>query len=255
LIWNCEGDKVYCSNGLSSSVSVIDCAQDSVLITIAVGEKPTGLVWNAINNKVYCANSDDNTVTIIDGIEDTVITTVQVGTEPHALLWDSTYNKIYVANYESDDITIIDGNTNQVLTTVEVGHWPRTMVLNSINNRVYVANYYGSSISVIKDVTGIKEIDTECEMLDTELRISPNPFKSFTIVCFYPPADHRLRLEIYDIVGRSVKTFKLKVRSKEPITIIWDGKDNSGKRLPAGVYFVKLDIGTWSMLEKVILLR
>ncbi len=37
--------------------------------------------------------------------------------------------------------------------------------------------------------------------------------------------------------------------------IVWDGYDDSGRRLPAGVYFIRLDAGDYKKIEKVVLLR
>jgi flagellar hook assembly protein FlgD len=37
--------------------------------------------------------------------------------------------------------------------------------------------------------------------------------------------------------------------------IFWDGKDDSGRRLPSGVYFVRLEAGDFKQVEKAVLLR
>jgi len=36
---------------------------------------------------------------------------------------------------------------------------------------------------------------------------------------------------------------------------VWDGKDGSGRRLPSGVYFVRLETDGFKKTEKAILLR
>ncbi len=37
--------------------------------------------------------------------------------------------------------------------------------------------------------------------------------------------------------------------------IKWHGDDQSGRRLPAGVYFVKLESSDYSEIKKVVMLR
>ncbi len=61
-------------------------------------------------------------------------------------------------------------------------------------------------------------------------------------------------LKIYDISGRLVKSFVL---SADPLvqTVIWNGDDESGRAVSAGVYFVKLTAGETEVVEKAVLLR
>ncbi len=38
-------------------------------------------------------------------------------------------------------------------------------------------------------------------------------------------------------------------------SVCWDGCDDAGRRLPAGVYFVRLESGDFKQVEKAVLLR
>ncbi len=63
-------------------------------------------------------------------------------------------------------------------------------------------------------------------------------------------------MRIYDVSGRVVKSFNLESYiMNQASRIVWDGSDDSGRRLPAGVYFVKLEAGGFNKVVKVILLR
>ena len=57
--------KVYCANGESDNVTVIDGATDSVITTITVGGGPSAFAWNPIQNRTYVANYWSNTVSVI----------------------------------------------------------------------------------------------------------------------------------------------------------------------------------------------
>jgi hypothetical protein len=39
------------------------------------------------------------------------------------------------------------------------------------------------------------------------------------------------------------------------MTVEWDGRDSSGRRLPPGVYFVRMKIENLSLSRKVVLLQ
>jgi hypothetical protein len=98
--------------------------------------------------------------------------------------------------------------------------------------------------------------------------VSPNPFRnkleiryeipdvSFEMVnepispISYPiSAD----LKIYDVTGRIVKQFNHLTNYQS--SVIWFGEDNSGRRLPSGVYFIRLETDGFKKNEKVILLK
>ena len=88
---------------------------------------------------------------------------------------------------------------------------------------------------------------------DALLRVEPNPFRHKLQIRF-TIQDSRFRmkkpqLSIYDASGRLVKSFIL------PTAISWDGIDDAGRRLPGGVYFVRLEAGDYAEINKVVLLR
>ncbi len=84
----------------------------------------------------------------------------------------------------------------------------------------------------------------------------PNPFNPETTITFTAPAPWKapVTLRIYDLHGRLVKTLlEGKLMSSGVHHIIWDGKDNSGKLLPSGVYFYKIVLGNFVAVRKMLL--
>jgi N-acetylneuraminic acid mutarotase len=98
------------------------------------------------------------------------------------------------------------------------------------------------------------------------LKISPNPFEQMTDIR-YQITDTNVRstlnvqhstisLKIYDSSGRLVKVFsKLSSAIGHPLSVTWFGKDNSGHQVPAGVYFVRLELTEKSITKKIIRLK
>ncbi|MEO0191078.1 MAG: T9SS type A sorting domain-containing protein, partial [candidate division WOR-3 bacterium] len=92
------------------------------------------------------------------------------------------------------------------------------------------------------------------------LVLVPNPFHQ-KIDIRYRIQDTGLKnqgvnLAIYDVTGRVVRTFNLASGIQEQVSsVVWDGCDDMGRRLPAGVYFVRLEAGDFKQVEKAILLR
>ena len=66
-----------------------------------------------------------------------------------------------------------------------------------------------------------------------------------------------ISLRIYDATGRLVRQFNhLTIQpSNHLTTVVWQGDDNSGRKLPAGVYFVRFEAGEFNNIEKIVLMR
>jgi len=70
---------------------------------------------------------------------------------------------------------------------------------------------------------------------------APNPFSSHTTLSFVLPAPAHVRLSIFDVAGRRVATLLDERREMGSHQVHWNGDDASGRRAPAGAYFVQLE--------------
>jgi hypothetical protein len=84
----------------------------------------------------------------------------------------------------------------------------------------------------------------------------PNPFSKSTSISFNNCKNNVLNLNIYNIRGQLVKTLldRASFKSGEH-SANWDGTDNAGKRLAAGIYFYKLSDDKESVVRKMLLLK
>jgi len=83
----------------------------------------------------------------------------------------------------------------------------------------------------------------------------PNPFNPRTELRFSLAQAGPVQLVIYDVSGRQVKTLVNGVRAAGPNSVWWDGSDDSGHRVSAGVYWSKLTAGTFSSNKKMVILK
>lgn len=60
---------------------------------------------------------------------------------------------------------------------------------------------------------------------------------------------------IYDATGRSVANLVDRKAEAGSHEVIWNGTDKNGKKVSAGIYFVKMDAGEFTATEKVIVVR
>ena len=141
------GTKLYVSNKIGDSVSVINTLTDDVVSTIPVGDGPEMSVL--VGNKLFVNNLNSGTVSVINILNDTVSATITVGQGPYFSTVVGT--KIYVSNTGTNTVSVINSNTNTVTATITVGNSP--WYLGSVGSKVYVPNRTGNSVSVINTAT------------------------------------------------------------------------------------------------------
>jgi hypothetical protein len=77
----------------------------------------------------------------------------------------------------------------------------------------------------------------------TRVTASPNPFRAGTALAIEAARDGRQSLEILDLQGRIVRHLADGEFVAGPRTVAWDGRDDDGRALPAGVYRALLRAG------------
>jgi len=111
-----------------------------------------------------------------------------------------------------------------------------------------------------------------------KLQVYPNPFFNRLTIKYQTPirlrrtksqsasggpnhseirnSQSEMSLKIYDAMGRLVRCFLLPTDYCLLSTSVeWNGTDNFGRKLPSGVYFIRLAIENYNKIEKVILLK
>ncbi|NNE43890.1 MAG: T9SS type A sorting domain-containing protein [Gemmatimonadetes bacterium] len=83
----------------------------------------------------------------------------------------------------------------------------------------------------------------------------PNPLHDATRLVFDLPAGTRdARIDIYDVSGRAVRRLP-EVGGAGRHVLFWDGRNDSGRRVAAGVYHVRLRAGDAAATRKVVVRR
>ena len=92
----------------------------------------------------------------------------------------------------------------------------------------------------------------------------PNPFKQSTTISFtLPDETENAQVLIFNIKGQIIKTFpvilsmssRTELRGEGQYSVVWDGKDKSGKTVNKGVYFCRLRLNnSFSQTKKIIFL-
>ena len=83
----------------------------------------------------------------------------------------------------------------------------------------------------------------------------PNPTHGTTALSYFLAQGGRVQLGVYDVSGRLVRQLVDGERRAGSETVTWDATDESGTRLGAGVYFVRLSSPGLRQTRRLVILR
>jgi len=85
---------------------------------------------------------------------------------------------------------------------------------------------------------------------------SPNPFNPRTTVRYVVPGGgERVRLAVFDLRGRLVRTLIDAPLPAGAGSIVWDGVDDGGRSVASGTYLIQLMAGRETAVQKVTLVK
>jgi hypothetical protein len=87
------------------------------------------------------------------------------------------------------------------------------------------------------------------------IRILLNPIREEGSIELNAPIGTHASLRIYDICGRLVRTLVDGPVQSGNNVLSWDGTDHFGSRSAPGIYFIRMEAGSYRATKKVVLLR
>ncbi|MGB8657129.1 MAG: SBBP repeat-containing protein [Candidatus Zixiibacteriota bacterium] len=115
----------------------------------------------------------------------------------------------------------------------------------------YFTIKYVQTPSGVRDETGSRQKPSEFALSQNY----PNPFNPTTKIEFTLSKSGFVTLQIYDVMGRKVRTLVAENLPSGYKSVIWDGKNDAGKDVASGVYFYQLKVGDFSEPKKMVLLK
>jgi hypothetical protein len=83
----------------------------------------------------------------------------------------------------------------------------------------------------------------------------PNPFNGGTRIGFALPVSTELRLEIFDLRGRRLRTMVQGEMGAGIHSVEWDGRDGRGRSVAAGIYLCRMQAEGFSACRRLTLVR
>jgi len=116
---------------------------------------------------------------------------------------------------------------------------------------VYAGTYYGSVWrGDLSNIVAIRKKNDATLSNYFLFQNYPNPFNPSTEISYQLPSSSYVFLKVFDVLGREVKVLVNKQETAGSYSVNFDASN-----LPSGVYFYRLEAGTYSNTKKLLLLK
>lgn len=158
--------------------------------------------------------------------------------------------------YSITGMNLVKTTTLDVTDYQESGVYIRFII--ETNDSEVSSGWFIDDIYVLADTLVDLSVDDQLVHLPTDYNLYqnyPNPFNPVTKIIYDLPSQSKIRLEVFDLLGRNVTTLVEGTKSSGKYSIIWNGKDQFDKPVSAGVYFYQLQTENYVQTRKMLLLK
>lgn len=146
--------RLYVTDYRTASVRQMDCATNTPLAPITVGQQPFGIVASPDGEWLYVANYGSNSVTVINTDSNVPYYTTGVGTGPIGVAISPDGARLYVANFENSTVSVVNVGSNTTPTVIGTiqfpdGSRPDNVAFSADGSVVYVALWGVAKVAVI----------------------------------------------------------------------------------------------------------
>jgi len=120
------------------------------------------------------------------------------------------------------------------------------------------AGNWGPATARTFDVNGNPDVSVDG---DLPLRFAleqnaPNPVAGTgTLIRYALPRAGRVELEVFGVRGERIRTVTSEFQPAGRRSILWDRRDDSGRQVPSGVYFYRLQLGNQHATRKMVVMN
>ncbi|MDP3148499.1 MAG: T9SS type A sorting domain-containing protein [Ignavibacteria bacterium] len=162
---------------------------------------------------------------------------------------------IYACGYPGLLYKTIDGGDNWILHSV-----PTSQSLNSIYSFNDTKGFaVGDSGTILFTSNGgLTDVDEDELSITDKFQLFqnyPNPFNPSTVISYQLAVGSFVTLKVYDVLGNEVATLVNEFMQAATYNQTFNVKTGHASFLPSGIYFYKLQAGSFTQTKKFVLLK
>jgi hypothetical protein len=131
---------------------------------------------------------------------------------------------------------------------------PSRLVVSDVNGSALSSNFHEALWTVGSD-SFVLDNDSVSPITYSLSNNYPNPFNPSTVIEFSIAEPSFVNLAIYDASGRIVRTLVSESKVADSYSLIWDGTNDSGVQVSAGMYLYKINAGSFTETKKMLLVK
>ncbi|MFQ5768906.1 MAG: LamG-like jellyroll fold domain-containing protein [bacterium] len=163
---------------------------------------------------------------------------------------DETEDWQEIASYLTDNSLVCLNN--------QLGYAEYTFTDNDvIQGKIYF--YRLSNVDIYGNVNVLDEIEISLNYLPEKTKLLPaypNPFNPQTKICYQLAEKSVVDVSVHNILGQKVRQLVAGVNQPAgSYNLFWNGKDDVGRLMSSGTYFIMFKAGDFVKSQKVLLMR
>ncbi|MFC2128321.1 T9SS type A sorting domain-containing protein [Bacteroidota bacterium] len=104
-------------------------------------------------------------------------------------------------------------------------------------------------LNLATNSTGVDDIQKSNNLLISNY---PNPFSEKTNIKYFIPTDSFIRMDVFDNSGKHIINLINNYYIKGEYNIVWNADYSSGRKIPKGIYYIRLNAAGREDIKKVI---
>ena len=174
-----HGPRLFVSNEIGGTVSVIDIGTRAVVHPIPVGKRPRGIRASPDGRTVYVAlsgspiggpNVDESTlppadrkldgIGVVDAVSGRLVKMLPSGSDPEQFAISKDGTRLFIANEDAGLTSVLEVSTGTIVAQIKVGGEPEGVDLSPDGRVVYVTSEYDNAVYAIDTgrLTVVKEV-------------------------------------------------------------------------------------------------
>jgi len=137
---------------------------------------------------------------------------------------------------------------NEAYSNMQYYYWLESISLDGISE------YYGPLSVTIGD-PNLDPLPPAVPLATKLLYAFPNPFNPNTNIRYSVREAGKVNIDIYNVKGQLVRSFKAEHNAPGYYQVNWDGRDANGKPASSGIYMYRMSSGKYSSSKKMILAK